>query len=518
MSDFKFNCPFCGQMLEGEREWVGEPTECPLCHKWFNIPEDSSGPRTAIPVGGGVTSENDPPPPTYRRSTPPPASREPPQPAPSTYRAAADDAYILYNPYWVIVWAVFIPQLAFWFLKRNYEELDDLVKFANTRRWFRIGIAIPIIGIISGVLYFLFMNANPRFTALLNVLIVLSRIGGFGIWVGAIIESCRFAKAVKRDYGDSAIRFRNTRLAGLIAVLLVVLWLAASISVVLAYHCDFAAFAKILIFRKNVQMTFGVYEDAKSIETLQKLGEAAQRYCIVHHSSAMPDLQTLVKEGYYVAPADSAAEPHDPADDIRNYFSVRNIRLDGTLPDEMPVMFYPLREGKGAKWTTVSRGYGRMSYAVPVASGGWMYVLTMGNIRRHTPPRLEQTDSRGLSRSSEDMAPWAVFPHHMDSAGGIGCCANLLKLHGDLKNYAASRDASLLKNSSHLRCPETGKQYVLLDAASRISATGWGNESAYPVAYCPSPHKERSNAGKRRLLVLRSDGMVVPIDNAVVGD
>ena len=72
MSDFKFNCPFCGQMLEGEREWVGEPTECPLCHKWFNIPEDtSSGPRTARVVGGGVTSENDPPPPAYRQSPPP---------------------------------------------------------------------------------------------------------------------------------------------------------------------------------------------------------------------------------------------------------------------------------------------------------------------------------------------------------------------------------------------------------------------------------------------------------------
>ena len=35
---FKFRCPRCGQKLEAELEWQGEPAECPNCHKQFNIP------------------------------------------------------------------------------------------------------------------------------------------------------------------------------------------------------------------------------------------------------------------------------------------------------------------------------------------------------------------------------------------------------------------------------------------------------------------------------------------------
>lgn len=38
MADFKFQCSFCGQTLEAKSEWAGERTECPNCHKQFDIP------------------------------------------------------------------------------------------------------------------------------------------------------------------------------------------------------------------------------------------------------------------------------------------------------------------------------------------------------------------------------------------------------------------------------------------------------------------------------------------------
>lgn len=38
MADINFNCPHCGQNLNGPEEMAGETIECPVCQKSFEIP------------------------------------------------------------------------------------------------------------------------------------------------------------------------------------------------------------------------------------------------------------------------------------------------------------------------------------------------------------------------------------------------------------------------------------------------------------------------------------------------
>lgn len=479
---FDVRCPYCGIQLGVDEQWVGLECECPQCRRKFVVPSPA-----AVPPG-------------YRQIMPPPSR-------PGSAREAADDhdAYRIYNPIGTIVWSIFIPVLALWFLKRDYEELCDVDEVRRARIWFVTAVVLIVVGATAGFLDFLFMNAYASFTVLLNILIWISRIGGFGMWIWAMICSCRFVKIIRRDYSGSSIRYQSTWPAGALAILLVLLGSAASTAVILADHPDFV-FVKIA--RKNILMAIGGYENVKSVETLQKLGEAAAKYSIDHYFPGMPDLQTLIDEGYYVVPPDSKAVPNDPADDIRNYSTVRNIRLGTELPDKTPVMFFSLRKTKGVKW---SKAYGTF-----MKVGGGTYVLTMGNIRRHTPPALKKTDI------TEDMVSWALFPHHMDWSywssyryrPGMICCANLLKLYDGLKHYAESRDGSRL-TETRFRCPNTDCKYVLLDTARQLPASKWGRGStACPVAYCPSLHTEYPRARESRLLVLYSDGMVVPRDKS----
>jgi len=49
MADIDFNCPHCGQNLNGPEEMAGESIDCPVCNKSFEIPggiiEESDGPH-----------------------------------------------------------------------------------------------------------------------------------------------------------------------------------------------------------------------------------------------------------------------------------------------------------------------------------------------------------------------------------------------------------------------------------------------------------------------------------------
>ena len=38
MADINFNCPHCGQNLNGPEEMAGQTIECPVCQKNFQIP------------------------------------------------------------------------------------------------------------------------------------------------------------------------------------------------------------------------------------------------------------------------------------------------------------------------------------------------------------------------------------------------------------------------------------------------------------------------------------------------
>ena len=38
MADINFNCPHCGQNLNGPEEMAGQSIECPVCQKSFEIP------------------------------------------------------------------------------------------------------------------------------------------------------------------------------------------------------------------------------------------------------------------------------------------------------------------------------------------------------------------------------------------------------------------------------------------------------------------------------------------------
>ncbi len=38
MADINFNCPHCGQNLNGPEEMAGQTIDCPVCQKSFQIP------------------------------------------------------------------------------------------------------------------------------------------------------------------------------------------------------------------------------------------------------------------------------------------------------------------------------------------------------------------------------------------------------------------------------------------------------------------------------------------------
>lgn len=38
MADINFNCPHCGQNLNGPEDMAGQTIECPVCQKEFQIP------------------------------------------------------------------------------------------------------------------------------------------------------------------------------------------------------------------------------------------------------------------------------------------------------------------------------------------------------------------------------------------------------------------------------------------------------------------------------------------------
>ena len=38
MADIDFNCPHCGQNLNGPEEMAGQTIDCPVCQKSFQIP------------------------------------------------------------------------------------------------------------------------------------------------------------------------------------------------------------------------------------------------------------------------------------------------------------------------------------------------------------------------------------------------------------------------------------------------------------------------------------------------
>ena len=38
MADINFNCPHCGQNLNGPEDMAGETIDCPVCQKSFQIP------------------------------------------------------------------------------------------------------------------------------------------------------------------------------------------------------------------------------------------------------------------------------------------------------------------------------------------------------------------------------------------------------------------------------------------------------------------------------------------------
>jgi endogenous inhibitor of DNA gyrase (YacG/DUF329 family) len=48
MSNFKFNCPSCGQKILGDTSYVGSEIPCPTCRKTMTVPRPNAA--TAAPV------------------------------------------------------------------------------------------------------------------------------------------------------------------------------------------------------------------------------------------------------------------------------------------------------------------------------------------------------------------------------------------------------------------------------------------------------------------------------------
>jgi DNA-directed RNA polymerase subunit RPC12/RpoP len=44
MSNFKFNCPSCGQKILGDTSYIGKEIPCPTCRKTLMVPKPSAAP------------------------------------------------------------------------------------------------------------------------------------------------------------------------------------------------------------------------------------------------------------------------------------------------------------------------------------------------------------------------------------------------------------------------------------------------------------------------------------------
>ncbi len=54
MSNFKFNCPSCGQKILGDTGYVGSQIPCPTCRKPLTVPRPSAA--TAAPVAQSLAA------------------------------------------------------------------------------------------------------------------------------------------------------------------------------------------------------------------------------------------------------------------------------------------------------------------------------------------------------------------------------------------------------------------------------------------------------------------------------
>lgn len=52
MSDFKFDCPKCGQHLKCDVQCSGQQIDCPTCKTQFAIPAPPARPAPAMPKSG----------------------------------------------------------------------------------------------------------------------------------------------------------------------------------------------------------------------------------------------------------------------------------------------------------------------------------------------------------------------------------------------------------------------------------------------------------------------------------
>ena len=65
MADINFNCPHCGQNLNGPDEMAGQTIDCPVCQKSFQIP----GGIIEVPKGKLAPTGGRPAPEATRPST-----------------------------------------------------------------------------------------------------------------------------------------------------------------------------------------------------------------------------------------------------------------------------------------------------------------------------------------------------------------------------------------------------------------------------------------------------------------
>jgi hypothetical protein len=86
MADINFNCPHCGQNLNGPEEMAGQTIDCPVCQKSFQIPggiievpKSKLAPpsRSSAPAGSPRPSSNDEKGKTVRIELPPEFLAEP---------------------------------------------------------------------------------------------------------------------------------------------------------------------------------------------------------------------------------------------------------------------------------------------------------------------------------------------------------------------------------------------------------------------------------------------------------
>jgi hypothetical protein len=54
MSNFKFNCPGCGQKILGDTSYIGKEIPCPTCRKPMTVPKPSAA--TAAPVAQSLAA------------------------------------------------------------------------------------------------------------------------------------------------------------------------------------------------------------------------------------------------------------------------------------------------------------------------------------------------------------------------------------------------------------------------------------------------------------------------------